>query len=199
MMASFVKRKQLIIDKQAQLKVLAVIAIYMMVAVLLTALLIFLPSFIKLSGSEITAEKYNAAKEVLVLHQRFWPAVLIVVVLLGGHSIFMFHRLFGPLYRFKCVMQEITGGDLSCNFRLRDKDSLQEEARIMNEMINSLRGKIGTFKNDSQTLFQAIERAASEVDRQDFSPERVKSALSDVRQMEEKIRQGLDAFRTDNG
>jgi len=198
MMASQVKRKQFIVDKQAQYKVLAVIAIYMMVAVLLTGFLMFIPSFIELSSSEVTDRQYSAAKEVLMLHKRFWPSVLIVVVLLGGHSIYLFHRLFGPLYRFKSTMKEISKGDFSFNIKLREKDFLKEEEKLMNEMINSLRENIGTLKKDNTILFESINQLASELDGKDVSLETVKNRMSDIRQQEEKIVRGFDSFKIDN-
>lgn len=198
-MASQVKRKQFIVDREGQFKVLAVVAIYMMVAVLLTGLLMFVPSFVQLSGSESSAQQYNAAKEVLVLHNRFWPSVLIVVVLLGGHSIFLFHRLFGPLYRFKATMKEISRGNLSFNISLRKKDFLKEEEKIVNEMINSLRGKISAIKEENILLFESINRLASDLDHQEMSMEKVKERISDLRQHEEKVVGGFDSFKINKG
>lgn len=196
-MASFLKRKQYIIDKQMQLKVLVVIAIYMMVAVLLTGFFMFIPSFIALSGSEITPQQYSAAKEVLVLHKRFWPSVLIVVVLLGGHSIFLFHRLFGPLYRFKSVMREVAEGDLSFNFKLREKDYLKEEEKTLNNMITGLREKIEKLKADNNSLAEIINQTVTELENTDVPPEKIRDKVAEIQHLEQKITQGLDTFKTD--
>jgi methyl-accepting chemotaxis protein len=193
-MAEHVKRKQFIVDRQNQFKVLAVVAIYMAIAVLLTGLLMFLPSFLRLSGSA-GVDQYNAAREVLVLHKRFWPAVLIAVVVLGGHSIFMFHRLFGPLYRFKETMREITRGDLSFNIRLRKKDFLKEEEQVVNNMIDSLRQKIGTVKEENMLVFEALARLAADLEQEDMNSQQLKERIAEIRRREEKIADGLDSFK----
>jgi len=198
-MASRVKRKQVIVDRQGQFKVLAVVAIYMLVAILLTGFLMFIPSFLRLSDTADSVQQYNAAREVLVLHKRFWPSVLITVALLGGHSIFMFHRLFGPLYRFKATMQEISRGDLSFRISLRKKDFLKEEEKVVNDMITSLHGKISVIKEENILLSAAINRLASDLEQQELSLDTVRGRVSELQQIEDKVAGGFDTFKLGSG
>lgn len=196
-MAMNFPRKKYIVDSRVQYKVLAVIVVYIFAAVLLTGFLVFIPSFLGLSG-KVGEEQYAAAREVLFLHKRFWPSILIVVVLLGGHSIYLFHRLFGPLYRLKNSLKQIADGNLSLNFTTRKKDFLKEEEAIMNTMINSLREKVGTLKKDNTLLLEAINRLASELEGNEISLETVKNRMSDIRQQEEKIVRGFGFFKIEN-
>ncbi len=195
-MAFNIPRKKYIVDSHVQYKVLAIIVTYIFAAVLLTGFLMFIPSILGLSG-KVGEEQYAAAREILVLHKRFWPSILTVVVLFGGHSIFVFHRLFGPLYRFKSTLKQVADGDLSFNFTIREKDFLKEEEKIMNEMINSLRASIGTLKKDNSLFFESINQLASELDSKDVSLETVKNRMSEIRQQEEKIVRGFDSFKID--
>ena len=196
-MANKVPRRKYIVDSSRQYKVLAAIVIYIFVAVLLTGLLMFIPSILGLSYT-VGQEQYTAAKEVLMLHKRFWPSILIVVVLLGGYSVFLFHRLFGPLYRLDLALKQLAEGDLSSNFKLRKKDFLKKEEKTMDEAVHSLREKIGTLKEDNTLLLESITQLASELDSQDMSLESVKNRVAAIHQQEEKIVQGFSSFKIEN-
>jgi methyl-accepting chemotaxis protein len=190
-------RKKYIVDSSVQYKVLAVIVIYIFVAILLTGFLMFIPSILGLS-SKVGQEQYAAAKEVLMLHKRFWPSILIVVVLLGAHSIYLFHRLFGPLYHLNNALKQITGGDLSFTFKIRKKDFLKREEKIMNELLSSLREKLGPLKKDNALLLESITQLSAELDSQDMSLDSVKNRISDIQLQQEKIAHGFDSFKIDN-
>ncbi len=195
-MANQVPRRKYIVDSTRQYKVLAAIVIYIFVAVLLTGLLMFIPSILGLSN-KVGQEQYAAAKEVLVLHKRFWPSILVVVILLGGYSILLFHRLFGPLYRLDLALKQLAVGDFSSNFKLRKKDFLKKEGETMDETVHALREKIGTLKNENALLLESITQLDSELDNQDMSMESVKSRIADIRLLEEKVVQGFDSFKLD--
>lgn len=196
-MTNQVPRRKYIVDSSRQYKVLAAIVIYIFVAVLLTGFLMFFPSILGLSYT-VGQEQYAAAKEVLLLHKRFWPSILVVVVLLGGYSILLFHRLFGPLYRLDIALKKLAEGDLSSHFKLRKKDFLKKEEKTMNETFQALREKIGTLKKDNTLLLESITQLTSELDNQDISLESVKSRVAAIHQQEEKIVQGFSSFKIDN-
>ena len=196
-MLNEVPRRKFIVDSSRQYKVLALIAIYVFIAVLLTGALMFLPSIIGLSN-KVGQEQYAAAKEVLVMHKRFWPSIFIVVVILGGHSIFLCHRLFGPLYRMNKALKHVSEGNLNYDFKLRKKDFLKQEEKNMDAMIHSLREKIGTLKKDNIHLQTSLNQLSSALDNQDISLETVKEKLVEICRQEEKIVQGFDSFRIDN-
>lgn len=190
-------RRQYIVDANSQYRVLAVIVIYIVVAVFLTGLLMFMPSFIGLVG-KIDQQQFEPAKELLILHKRFWPSFLIVVVVLSVHSVFIFHRIFGPLFRFKATMKQIAVGDLSFNFRIRKKDFLKDEERVMNKMINSLRDKIDTLKKDNVALCKKVDQLSQNVNEHDTAPESIQDDVAEIRSLQEEITKNLDFFNTNN-
>lgn len=188
------KRNQYIVDKQ-QYKVSAVIVFYNVFAVFLAALLVFLPSFIGFSSGEDSATRVAAANEILVLHKRFWPAIMVVAVVLGTHSIFFFHRLFGPLYRFKVVMKEVGQGDFSHNFNIRPKDFLVAEKEVMNEMIVSLRENMRELKQDNKLLVETIDQLDSSLEDQDLTMDTVRQKVNEIQQNVGQVSKGLDKFK----
>jgi hypothetical protein len=96
---------------------------------------VFFPSMIDLSSDISTCDDYQldaqvtAAQEFTILHHRFWPAVLLVVILLGLHSLIILHRVFGPLYRLRFFLQRLSTGDLSGRLDFRKNDYLSAEPR----------------------------------------------------------------------
>ena len=72
--------------------------------------------------------------------------VCIVMILIGLATIVMTlmvsHKIAGPLYRLKRVINSLGEGDFSEDFRIRSKDQLQDLARIFNEMIIKLRDRL---------------------------------------------------------
>lgn len=192
-MASKIKRKQYIVDN-LQYKMLQIVIIYIMLGILLAGFLMFVPSILGLSGA--SSEKYAAAKEMLLLHKRFWPAMIVVTVVLGGHSIFIFHRIFGPLYRFKCMMRDISQGDLSYNIKLRKNDFLKEEEDIMNDMITSLRTELVSLKADNAHLAESIRELLADLENPDISMDSVRDRVQDVKRKGEKLAMGFELFKT---
>ena len=82
-----------------------------------------------------------AADRLLTLHSRVWPAIIAMVCVLGIHSVRIFHRLIGPLYRFRWAFAEIAKGALNFRVQIRKNDYLHRENDSLNEMIDALAGQ----------------------------------------------------------
>lgn len=188
-----VMRKQYIVDN-LQYKMLLIMVIYVVLGILVAGFIMFLPSFIGLSAEG--KEQVEAAKEILTLHKRIWPAVIIVTVIIGGHSIFLFHRIFGPLYRFKETMRDISQGDVSYNIKIRKNDFLKEEENVMNEMIDSLRKKLESLKGNNTQLDKALQDLSSDLEDPNVSVETVSTKVEEIRLKCEKLKQNLEVFKT---
>jgi methyl-accepting chemotaxis protein len=79
-----------------------------------------------------------AAEKLLTLHSRVWPAIIAMICVLGIHSVRIFHRLIGPLYRFRWAFAEIAQGALNFRVQIRKDDYLHQENKALNEMIHAL-------------------------------------------------------------
>ena len=63
------------------------------------------------------------------------PLVFLIMFLL---SIFISHKIAGPLYRLEKELKEIAKGDFSRKIKLRPNDELQEIAEGINELLDHL-------------------------------------------------------------
>ena len=115
------RRTRFLID-EFQYRILFLHVLYFVALILVFTSAIFGPLIMDLqSGALSFAERHAVANQFLSLHSRIWPAVLILFVLLSAHSVFVSHRIAGPLYRFRKVMKTVASGDLSIGSRFARK------------------------------------------------------------------------------
>jgi methyl-accepting chemotaxis protein len=74
--------------------------------------------------------------------------IVIFSCLIGAFAMIMLsHRLAGPLFRFQTTMDELSAGNLTRRFKLRDKDQFKVLADRINAMAAVLDNKMGDIKN----------------------------------------------------
>jgi methyl-accepting chemotaxis protein len=158
MIAKTRRQKYSIVDRSLQYRVLAIIISYSLVIVLFLAICLFVPDILSMSNQELSWEMRAAAAErLLTLHSRVWPAIIAMVCVLGIHSVRIFHRLIGPLYRFRWAFSRIGDGDLSFRVQIRKKDYLQREKQTLNEMLDALARQCESMRHaGSRTLDSLI-------------------------------------------
>lgn len=87
--------------------------------------------------------------------------VSIVAVLV---TLFVSHKIAGPIYRFEMDIERIASGDLSSRIRLRKGDQFTEIVTTLNNMIDCLNKNLSALKNEAESL--AGSEDLSEKDRQ---------------------------------
>jgi len=140
-------RRSHIVNKSLQYRFLITILIYGFITVAFLSVYIFVPEIMKLQDQSVSFEaRAAAADRILVFHSRIWPAAIALICFLGLHSIIFFHRVVGPLYRFRLTFEQVRSGDLSSRVKIRRKDYLHQDEEVLNEMIEMLAGKLETIQ-----------------------------------------------------
>lgn len=67
-------------------------------------------------------------------------SALILIISLG--TVFMTHKIAGPLYRIRMLLNEVQKGNLDVNFKLREGDQLQGLAHALNDLIGNYRSVV---------------------------------------------------------
>ena len=162
------RRQYSIIDRSLQYRVLAIIVTYSMVIVLFLAVCLFVPDILAMTNESLTLEMRAAAAErLLTLHSRVWPAIIAMVCVLGIHSVRIFHRLIGPLYRFRWAFDKISEGDLNFRVQIRKSDYLHREAAALNKMIEALSEKCESVQQaglKAASSLSALEQATAKTE-----------------------------------
>jgi len=155
----------MIVNKSLQYRFLATILIYGFVAGAFLSIYLFVPEVMKLYDESLSFEAQGAAADrILTYHSRFWPAAITLMCFIGVHSVILFHRLIGPLYRFHLAFKQVWKGDLAFRVKLRTKDYLHQEEETLNEMIDRLAEKFGNIQLaglDALKSFGELEQKAS--------------------------------------
>ncbi len=112
-------------------------------------------------------------------------------------SLFLSHRIAGPIYRLEKTMEEIARGNLSLKITLRRKDELKELATAMNGMIGILSGQIRDIKDRAglveDEVFKLLEKLKDETAKRGEIGEIASGA---VRSMED-LKKALSFFKLD--
>jgi methyl-accepting chemotaxis protein len=188
------KRRRFLIESY-QYRLLFINLLYFCTILLIFAAVLFLPLILKLrSGSPSIIEQGELAGQFLTLHERVWPAMFVVFVLLALHSVLVSHRIAGPLYRFRSIFGAVGTGDLSVRANLRKGDYLGKESDSLNEMIASLRARIASIQShhgEMQTVLTALKRS---IER--GSIEDVHRQLEDLHVQMEELKASIRQVRT---
>lgn len=109
------------------------------------------------------------ASELLVMQERVWFAIPVLMALCILHAAVVSNRVAGPLYRFRQVFGDLANGDLTLKINLRRHDYLRPEAELMAEMVDSLRERMEAIRHGYQQasatlplLMGAVGRGANE-------------------------------------
>ena len=137
-MVSKNRRKQMLIH-DVQFRLLTVNLAYFTTILFVFAMVLFAPLAYQLSRNDLSdATRQIVGDQFLLLNERIWPALLIAFLCLAAHSIYVSHRIGGPLVQFRRAIKRLARGDLTAKIRLRQGDYLTTEADAFNELRDSL-------------------------------------------------------------
>jgi hypothetical protein len=106
-------------------------------------LLVFAPSVIGLLTGADLSELEPAAEELLILHQRIWPAVLFVLVGVFLYTLVFSHRIAGPIYRINKAIEMMLRGECPKRITLRKGDHFQETAELLERLAQQINRQQG--------------------------------------------------------
>jgi methyl-accepting chemotaxis protein len=150
-------RRSRIVNKSLQYRFLVTILVYGFITVAFLSVYLFVPEIMKLNNESVSFEaRAAAADRILTFHSRIWPAAIVLICFLGLHSVVFFHRVVGPLYRFRLTFDQVRSGDLSSRVKIRRKDYLHQEEGVLNEMIEMLAGKLGSIQVASLDALKSL-------------------------------------------
>lgn len=146
-----------------QSRFLTVSLVHYFAIVMTFASVMFLPIMMQLDDGGLSLdERVEFANQFLSLHQRVWPALLVVLLLLSIHLVYFSHRFAGPLYRCKQVLRQVADGDLTFAATVRKGDYLQDQVGALSEMVAALRANVDDAKTQSaqaRATYTELEKA----------------------------------------
>jgi methyl-accepting chemotaxis protein len=118
---------------------------------------LFAPLIAHFDDSTLSPEaRAGIADHFLYLHSSFWPVVGVALLSSVVSAVVLFQRMAAPLVRMVRSFQSIEGGRVPGPIVIRKADYLQEEARALNAMTQSLRGRWSALHASEVRLREAI-------------------------------------------
>lgn len=101
----------------------------------------------------LSARQREVLADILArTNQKLAVQILILFALLGVGTIFLSHKIAGPLYRFDQSFRAVAQGDLSLRVHLRKGDEARELTQSFNAMMESLEGSVRHLKDMARNL-----------------------------------------------
>jgi methyl-accepting chemotaxis protein len=145
--------------------------LYVLLFVAVIGVVFFVPLMAELTGKGSLSERtVQAGKQMLYLHPYFWLVVILAMILTFLHSVRSSHKVAGPLYRFKVVLEALKEGEISAPISIRKGDYLHEEADLINQVLESLRNNLEGLQQAQAQLKEALSEYRQELG-QDLSAE----------------------------
>jgi len=120
--------------------------------------------------------------------------VIIVTILVAiatiAVTLFVSHKIAGPLYRFKKIMEAMGEGDFLSQVKIRKGDQLQDLAKIFDDMIVKNRLKIKALKADLGVFNEKL----SNISENEIS-ENKKAYLQELKKISHEIDQTINFFK----
>ena len=192
------RRRNYFINKKFQtdfsIKFLVIIVIEAIMAVGL---------FLYLSKGTLTTGYIGSELKISRTYDFFLPMLLLSNIIIVGVTgiigiavlIFMSHRIAGPMFRFEKVLDEISKGDLTYKFKLRQGDQFKELEKRINELTDILDSKAGNLKSGLTEISRMLSRlqtlASAHSTDKDF--ERL---LQDISKKITELQEAANYFKT---
>lgn len=158
---------------------------------------------VRLLSQSSVEDRASAATQLLSLVQDVWPALVeigtsmwpaLFALVIGAavFSIYLTHRIAGPLYRFQKSTAELAEGNLALRIRLRNGDELQDLADLANRAVANLdqamkeiRDRTAGAKNALRAAMDGL-KATGGADQTDV--DRLEQALDESQRIEEVLK-----------
>lgn len=190
------KRRRYFVDKQLQTKYIVLTILLLVVYTLLFVFILVFPYALPLSLDVPIEEQTKAARMLLALHKSIWPALGAVILIMSTASIFITHKIAGPVYRFKKALAEIARGNLEVSVKLREKDDLKDLAEDLNMVIDELRGFVQTLQGDYATMSSCISELEDKIKSNQISNETGQELIQKMQLSRRNIDRTLQKYST---
>jgi methyl-accepting chemotaxis protein len=192
-MVPFYKRRYFI-EKQLQTKYIILTILLLLIYTVLFVVILIFPYIVPLTFDAPLEEQAKAARMLLALHGSIWPALGTVIVILSSTSIFITHKMAGPVYRLKKSLAEVSSGNLDIIIRLRKKDDLKDLAEGLNLVIDDLRGAVETLRGNDETLLSWINELEDQIKSNQISNVARRELIEKMKASRENTSQVMDKY-----
>lgn len=188
------KRRIYFIDKDFQTKFIVKFCIVVVFAGILTTGLLYLLSSKSTTVSFVNSRAVvQTTKDFLLpfLIQTVLAVTIIASLVTIALTLLISHKIAGPLYRFKKVIEALGDGDFSSDFKIRKMDQLHDIADTFNKSIGKTRNQLNVLKASSMAFKKKLDDILQKEHQAQGS-----ATLNELKKMSEELDRIIHYFKS---
>lgn len=193
-MASY-QRSRYIVKFGLQMRYMGVILLALLMVAMVVGWTVYFTIWKQISDPALTNEQFIdifvRGNEILI-----WK-MLVAIVFICFVSIFVSHKIAGPVFRFEQSARTIANGDFSLRIRLRKGDELHDLAIAFNRMTESLESIVKEHNEVLGRMTAMIEKMRADFDNPTLTQERKEEILREMALMQSEMLRIRDSFTTE--
>ena len=192
------KRKTYLIQKVFQTKFILIFLLLLIIGSIISGVILYSRANIHLGYNYGKAHsKLKETGEILqpALFISYGISILLVGIATIFLTIFISHKVAGPLYRFERSAEEIGKGNLRVVTKIRESDQAKGLADAFSRMTKDLREKVLEIDSDSQNINRIVEELNRMISQEPPDVAKIQERIGHLEQMSKELRQSLQYFK----
>ncbi|MCK5306233.1 MAG: methyl-accepting chemotaxis protein [Candidatus Omnitrophica bacterium] len=129
------------------------------------------------------------------VNQKLVPWIFVLLGLIISFSIFLTHRIAGPVYRFEETMKRFIKGDMDVRIHLRWADEFQRLAKLINEAISSFSQREKMAKDLLKKIADVNQNLKKNAAQLSSATEKIKGPITQNEQYIAEMAKLLDFYK----
>lgn len=182
------KRKHYFIKKKFQLRYFLTNLSFMFFGALIVGYTVYSTGWALFGEqlSKICPQGYLSAQIKFVNNTLFFR-ILLLMPIIAVTSLFLSHRIAGPLYRLEHCLKEIAQNlNLTLRFKLRKKDELKELAEALNKVIDNFAESVSYNKIGFKEITCLLGHLNTLIEDESLDRNKVKQILEKLKEQSRK-------------
>ncbi len=141
-----VARKKFMVERGFQIRFMAVVIIAMVLIALVTGMSMYT------AVMQTLVNQFHGESLAVIQHAitaKLFVRSLLLIFAIAIISVFLSHRIAGPIYKFERILEALVAGETVQEFKLRKHDEFYRLARAINELIRKIQGTGTGAKRES--------------------------------------------------
>lgn len=188
------KRRTYIIKTGLQLRYMAILIVCMLTVAMTVGWIVYHTSWRQIVNTEdLTIDKLSIIFEQVNSQLMWWVVCFTAIIALI--SIFVSHKIAGPVYRLEESMKLIASGDLTHKVHLRHGDELGDLKDAFNKMSESLSKMVYKDREIIERLAKTGENLQKKVDDKNLNKESLEEIAYELNSIIEELKLVTSEFK----
>jgi methyl-accepting chemotaxis protein len=192
------RRKTYFIQRVFQTKFIVLFLLLVILGSVISGGLLYQRTFTELGDHYGKAHlKLKSTGEIILPNVLIGNVIAIVIIGVASVAltIFISHKVAGPLYRFEKNAEQIAQGDLTVVTKLRQSDQVKGLADAFSKMTSELREKLLDIRRGSEELPILVDEMKSLSQKNTVSPEELAGIMARLSHISSSLEKAFEHFK----